>query len=345
MSFSGGRDSSAVLAVAAGLARREGLPLPIPATNVIAAAQDADESAWQHRVIAHLGLQDWLRIEHADELDIIGPYAHRVLATHGLLWPCNVHFHLPLLDAARGGSLLTGIGGDELFAAARRSHVAALRARADRPHPRDAIRIALALAPQALRRAVIARREPVTFPWLLPHARRAATAADAAETAAEPRALRDRLAWWQTLRYLGVGVTGLELIARDADVGIAHPLLSRRFWAAVAHTAAPDGFAGRTDGMRRLFGELLPDEIIERRSKAGFNNVFWTERARSFATTWEGGGVPHELVDVAALQAHWRAPRPLAQSFLLLQAAWLRGADGVEQQPQRIIGGVPATRP
>ena len=39
----------------------------------------------------------------------------------------------------------------------------------------------------------------------------------------------------------------------------------RRFWAAVADAAAPDGFGGRTDGMRRLFGELLPDEIIERR--------------------------------------------------------------------------------
>jgi Asparagine synthase len=349
VSFSGGRDSSAILAVAATLARREGLPLPIPATNVIATAEEADESEWQHRVIAHLGLDEWLRIKSTDELDVIGPYAQRVLRTHGVLWPCNIHFHLPLLDAARGGSLLTGIGGDELFAAARRSRMAALRARAVRPEPRDGIRIALAFAPQALRRAVIARREPVAFPWLRHQARRAATADGAVETAAEPRALRDRLAWWQTLRYLRVAASGIELVARGEDVRIAHPLLSRGFWAAVAGAAGPDGFGGRTDGMRRLFGDLLPDEIIERRSKANFDEAFWTDRARSFAAVWDGGGVPNELVDVAALQAHWRGPRPLAQSFILLQAAWLastlRALDTVEQPPQSIVGRVPATPP
>ncbi len=331
-----------MLAAAAAVARREGLPLPIPATNVIADVPAADESQWQHAVIAHLGLNDWLRIEHTDELDIIGPYARRVLSAHGVLWPCNVHFHLPLLDAAPGGSLLTGIGGDELFTAARRSHVDALRARAVRPQPRDGFRITLAFAPPALRRCVIARRERVTFPWLQPHARRAETRNGSAETAAEPRALRDRLAWWQTLRYLGVGTAALELIAGDADVRIDHPLLAPRFWAAVAEAAAPDGFLGRTDGMRRCFGELLPDEIIDRCSKAGFDEAFWTGRGCSFVAGWDGGGVPVEWVDAPALQAHWCGPRPLAQSFNLLQAAWLdstlRVADSVEQPVQRIIG-------
>ena len=342
VSFSGGRDSSAVLAAAVALARREGLPLPIPATNVVAGALAADESEWQYRVIAHLGLDDWLRVEHTDELDVVGPYAQRVLRAHGVLWPCNVHFHLPLLDAARGGSLLTGIGGDELFLAARRPRIAALRACAVRAQPRDGIRIALACAPEALRRTVIARRERVTFPWLRPQARRASTAAGAAETAAEPRRLRDRLAWWQTLRYLEVGGTALELTARDADVRIAHPLLSPLFWSAVAKVAAPDGFVGRTEGMRRLFGELLPDEIIGRLSKAQFDEAFWTARARSFASVWDGGGVPHEWVDASALAAHWRSPRPQAQSFILLQAAWvdsaLPAADRFEQLAQRIVG-------
>ena len=44
VSFSGGRDSSAVLAVAVTVARREGLPLPIPASNVFATGSTADES-------------------------------------------------------------------------------------------------------------------------------------------------------------------------------------------------------------------------------------------------------------------------------------------------------------
>ena len=61
VSFSGGRDSAAVLAVATALARREGLPAPIPATNVFPAADDSDETAWQELIVRHLGLSEWVR--------------------------------------------------------------------------------------------------------------------------------------------------------------------------------------------------------------------------------------------------------------------------------------------
>ena len=157
VSFSGGRDSSAVLAAAAAIARREGLPAPVPATLRAPGAAESDEAAWQEKVIAHVGIEDWVRLEVHDELDVIGPHAARVLRAHGLLWPCNVHFHLPLFELARGGSLLTGIGGDELFSAAAT------------PSRR---RRAFGWAPPPLRRAVLARREPVDFEWLTPAARR-----------------------------------------------------------------------------------------------------------------------------------------------------------------------------
>ena len=57
VSFSGGRDSSAVLAVATAVARREGLQPPIPATLRFPSAADSAETEWQEGVIAHLGLQ------------------------------------------------------------------------------------------------------------------------------------------------------------------------------------------------------------------------------------------------------------------------------------------------
>jgi asparagine synthetase B (glutamine-hydrolysing) len=322
VSFSGGRDSSAVLAVATALARREGLELPIPATNAFVDAPAADEVEWQTKLVKLLGLSDWLRVERSDELDVIGPYAQKVMGRHGLLWPCNVHFHLPLIEAGRGGSLLTGIGGDELFLAARRSRFAAIRTRTARPEPRDVPRLAFALAPPVVRRAVIRWREPITFPWIRPAARRAARAANARDTAAEPRQLRERLAWWQTLRYLRVGSASLDLVGRGEQVRITHPLLSPRFWSAVA-AEAPLGFASRTEGMRRLFGAHLPNEALARSSKAHFDEAFWTSRAREFARTWPGSGLPDEFVDPVALRRHWHEPQPLAQSFGLLQAAWL----------------------
>src|SRR5690242_18909789 len=133
VSFSGGRDSAAVLAVATALARREGLPAPIPASNRFSSGQDADESAWQELLVRHLGLTDWIRVDYPVDLDLIGPYGELLPHLHGHHWPANVHFHLPLLEAARAGAMMNGIGGDELYMAARRLHSAAVLTRAVRP--------------------------------------------------------------------------------------------------------------------------------------------------------------------------------------------------------------------
>jgi asparagine synthase (glutamine-hydrolysing) len=310
VSFSGGRDSSAVLAAATALARREGLPLPVPATLRAPDAAASDEARWQERVVAHLGIDDWVRIEIRDELDVLGPHARRLLRAHGLLWPCNVHFHLPLLELARGGSLLTGVGGDELFSAA-----AATTWR----------RRVFGYAPPPLRRAVLARRDPVDFPWLTPAARRAATAARAAEAATEPRGVRARMAWMRGLRYLELALSAVGEVA--GDVQLAHPLFDAGLWSAVA---ARGGFPDRTAGMTALFGDLLPADVLARGSKAHFDEVFFNRHSRAFAHDWDGTGAPEGLVDAEALRAEWLGGAPAAQTFTLLQALWL-ARDRVEQ--------------
>src|SRR3954471_2913458 len=157
VSFSGGRDSSAVLAAAAAVARRESLPQPIPVTLRASEVPLADESDWQESVVGHLGLDDWIRLEIGDGLDAVGPYARGALERHGLLWPFNAHFHAPMLEQAAGGTLLTGIGGDERWSA---STADPLRLR----------RRLLQLAPFRLRRAVLAPRVAIEFPWLRPRA-------------------------------------------------------------------------------------------------------------------------------------------------------------------------------
>ena len=328
VSFSGGRDSSSVLALATRVARREGLPDPIPATNVVPAAAASDERRWQELVVAHLGLGDWIRLHWEDELDAIGPFARRALQRHGLLWPFNAHFHVPLLEAAKGGALLTGIGGDELFAAATRSGRRAL------------------LVPRALRRRRLARRELVPFPWLTDPARRALAAVVADGDAAVPWRLAPRLAWVRGYRYLAVGTGSLHRLAADAGAAIAHPLLDLAAWAAVARTA-DRGFAGRTAAMRTVFGGLLPDEVLARTSKASFDEVFFGSHSEAFARSWRGAGVPTEVVDAAALREHWTTPAPLPQSLTLLQAAWLAESarEGLDEPPGGDLEHAPLLRP
>jgi asparagine synthetase B (glutamine-hydrolysing) len=336
VSFSGGRDSSAVLAVVTEAARRESLPLPIPATNVFPGVASTDESEWQEQVVSNLGLDDWVRLEHDEALDCVGPVAADVLRRHGLVFPFNAHFHMPLLRLAAGGSLLTGIGGDEALSPSSWSRAADVLQRRVRPQPRDILRIGFALAPELVRRRILRRRQlGPSYPWLQPEARRAFTSAWVAQAATEPLGWAAHIDWVRRLRYLRVGLGSLRLLASDCDVEISHPFLDRGFANALAALAPRERLSSRTAAMHALFGELLPKEILERSSKTGFDEVFWGRPSRAFAACWNGKGVDEQLVDAEALAVEWASPEPDPRSFLLAQAVWLgqeqRSSNGVEQ--------------
>jgi asparagine synthase (glutamine-hydrolysing) len=320
VSFSGGRDSSAVLAAATLLARREGLPLPIPATHRFPAAAAAGESEWQEQVVAHLGLTDWIRIDCGTELDCVGPVATAVLRRHGLLWPSNVHFHVPIIEAAAGGSVLTGIGGDEAFgpsAWGRAAEILSLRAR---PRPRDARRIAFALAPRRTKRRAIAGALPVRMEWLRPDARREVAERIAAEAAGEPVRWRPRYDWLATSPYLATGIGSLELLGADSGVRLVHPFHDRGFLAALGALPRRRRFSSRAEAMALLVGDALPPESLRRATKASFGEALWSEHSRAFVDGWDGAGVDGALVDSERLRAIWRAPLPDAGACTLLQS-------------------------
>jgi asparagine synthase (glutamine-hydrolysing) len=316
VSFSGGRDSSAVLAVAAALARRERLPAPIPVTNRFSSAL-AEETSWQERVVSHLRLDDWIRVGHDGELDCVGPVATAALRRHGLLWPFNAYFHVPLLREARGGSLLTGLGGDEMLEGSAWTYVrAALRSL----RRRDAVDAAFVLSPRAARVAIARRQLRGGLPWLRDAARREVLSALARDAASAPRRWSAGLAWRRRLRYLAVASSSLGVLAEDEDVAIAHPFLAPD----LVQALADDGpYTDRTHTMRSLFGGLLPDDVLARGTKACFDEAFWNADARAFAAAWDGQGVDAAVVDVERLRDGWLSARPDARSFLLAQAAWL----------------------
>ena len=342
VSFSGGRDSSAVLAVAARVARREGLPAPVPVTLRFPDVRETHEWGWQELVVEHLGLEGWdVREAAAGEFDYIGPHARPVLLRHGVRYPANAFLHAPLLETARGGSLVTGVGGDQVLDLWRWARVVDVLARRVRPTGRDVLRVAYAAAPAAVRKRVELRRGG-ELPWLRPRSQQARKAALGTAMATEPVRWDRSAVWRSRTRALAAVRSTLGRLADDAGALVAHPLLDEGFVAAIARAGGRAGFGDRTAVMRAVFGGLLPDETVSRLSKATFDGVFWGPHARAFAEEWDGRGFDPELVDPEALRAEWRKASPHAGASMLLQAAWLRSArDRGEQAPGDVVHGVP----
>jgi asparagine synthetase B (glutamine-hydrolysing) len=351
VSFSGGRDSSAVLAVATAVARREGLQPPIPATLRFPNAADSTETEWQETVIAHLGLHDWIRLEVTDELDCVGPVASASLARHGLLWPSNAHFHAPLFERARGGSFLTGIGGDELLGSSRWFHARRVLAGKVVPRPRDVFAVPFALAPPRLRRPVTRRRVRAPFPWLHDHVVEQLERWLANDEAAEPFGWRGGIVYSASHRYLHVGTRSLAVLAAAEDVKLVHPFLEPGFVSALATLPRADRFDSRRGAMDAIFGDVLPADVRSRRTKASFDGAFWHEHSREFVARWAGDGVDPTLVDVERLRAQWESGAPDPRTYTLLQSVKLAldlpasVGENVEQPASRLVEAIPATRP
>jgi asparagine synthase (glutamine-hydrolysing) len=324
VSFSGGRDSSAVLAAATRAARSEGHDDPVPISQRFPDAPDTAESDWQERVVSHLGLRDWVRLELADELDYVGPVARRCLMRHGVLYPFNVHFHVPMLEAAAGGTLLTGYGGDDLLLAwrwQREARVASLRAR---PRVRGLPRLAYFLAPLPLRRLGASRVGLSRPPWLTDLGHRLHRQAVAGE-ADEPRRFDARVAWLARRRYLALAGRSMDLLAADAGARAETPLLDPLFLAVVAREGGRLGPGHRTAAMRRFFAAALPDDVLARPTKVGFADVFYREHSKSFLRDWDGRTPFPDLVDPEGMRAAW-AGGDTHTPRLLLQATWLASA-------------------
>jgi asparagine synthetase B (glutamine-hydrolysing) len=324
VSFSGGRDSAALLALATRLARERGLADPIPVTLRFENRPRADEGVWQDMTIDHLGLRRWEIVTIGDELDPLGPNATAVLRRHGLFWPPVAHRIVPLLDVARGHVLVFGTGGDEVFSPWR-GHAA--RRKLDvrvRPFRKAVRRAAFNLLPESLRIYTRFRRRR-DLPWLRPVARR--------ELERRYRRLlvrRRRGSNWAEAVQRIPDSRNFELtqsifaaLARDADVTLVQPFFDAEFLRAVGASAPTRGFPSRAAAMRLHFGDVLPSEVAERPTKAVFDELHGGRHTRAFAAAWNGEGLDAALVDPDVLRAEWSKASPEYRSLTALNAAWL----------------------
>ena len=328
VSFSGGRDSSGMLALATRVARRDGHALPIPATLLFPGSSEAHEDEWQSDVLRHLQLDDWVRISiEGDELDAVGPVATPLLRRHGLLWPFNTHFHAPIIERASGGAVVTGFGGDEVALSSSTARAEMALAGSVRRRPSDVLAVGLACAPQPVRALVHRRRARSMLeglPWLTPAGREEIACRIGDESASVP------LGWSRVLRrcisirrYFRVCAHSFSLVGEQCGVEVVHPFVEHGVLDALAARGGFAGLGDRSAIVQQLFGDLLPERTVHRPTKASFTDPLWTETARHFAAAWSGGGVSRELVDIDALRRHWLGGRVDVRSTPLLQAAWL----------------------
>ena len=337
VAFSGGRDSSAVLAVATDLARRHGVPDPVPVTELYPGIPESDESTWQELVLSHLGLSERVRLSFPAGNDLLGADARSSLLRRGLIWPVALHVKPAVLGRLEPGSFLTGEGGDEVLGRRRGAQVSRLwRRGAASLHPRDLRSAGSTLAPRSFREArVRAQLDAAGMqPWLRPEAREHHHRLLAADLASEPLGTAQSLRWLTTRRVAAMASHNHAALAAEHGLVLHEPLLDRAFVHSLAEVAGTWGFASRTEAMRALFAHLLPDAILGRRSKAYFNRAFMGEETRAFAESWDGTGLDPDLVDAEALREEWLSDFPSAVSTPLLQAAWLSSVGRREGQPR-----------
>ena len=119
-----------------------------------------------------------------------------------------------------------------------------------------------------------------------------------------------------------------QALSTASGTSWVHPFLDPTVIAALARWGGRAGPGPRTQIMRALAADLLPDPVLDRSTKAEFRDVVWTEETLQLMSTELVDVVLDDpvlaaLVDADQLSREWSSPMPSFMSGLLAQAAWL----------------------
>jgi hypothetical protein len=334
ITFTGGRDSSAMLAVALRVARTRGLTVPTPLTMVFPHVRSSDETSWQELLLDYLGLDrsQWERIEIGEgELDLVGPVATEMLSRHGLLYPPNALLAIPVIKHVGAATVVTGLEGDGLLGGWRPAYFADLIARRRKLHLDELASNAYQLTIRQIRHRVI-RRRALPMPWLTPRAYDQFRNAWAHEKVTAPRRWDSWVHWWANRRYLGFLTDSFGILGGEHGTRPVHPLMDPRFLGALAKAGGVTGIGDRQALMHAIFGDVLPQRVLDRRTKAAtFTELVWGPQSREFSARWDGRGVDPTYVDAERLKTVWTRLEPTAVpdelTSLLLQSVWLNTSE------------------
>lgn len=323
LAFSGGTDSSIALAIATQVAREQDAPDPVPIT-IRYPDIDASIDPWQERVVAHLGLQDWVRINARDELDVVGPHAQATLRRHGILFPANGYVVEPQAEVAAGGALIVPIGGSDFHLFWHWGPLMDVVAGRRRPARRDLPHAVLAAMPRRARRRLLRRRLEREAPaWLTPEGKAELVDVMAATAADTPLSFAAAIREQRTHRCFAVTQQGLDDLAAHHDVALVLPTLDDRITAATAHQGGWRGPGDRLHAVQAQFGDLLPWQERRRYRKPSVHGAFFGRHTREFVAQWSGGGLEGLPVNLDVLRSQWAAGTFHFRSMAMLQLAWL----------------------
>jgi asparagine synthetase B (glutamine-hydrolysing) len=333
--FSGGRDSSVMLAAATETARKHGLPEPIALTARFSAYRRTWENEWQERTIRHLALEDWIRFEAARDLDLVGEIATAALLRHGPFWPANAHTMLLFARQAGAGTMLTGGGGDELFGRWAWARLPLREVARMRPRRRVVKWGPYNCLPLRLRQRLPHRSALMRLRWLTEAGHAQLHHRQSVSARSSPATWSDAVEEYIRSRYLECLRSTLDTLVASTGARLVEPFYDVRLMRAVVSVAPDHGFAGRDVALTSLFGDLLPADVLRRSTKAEFSETLWGPAARAFATRWDGGGVDPDLVDVELLRAEWLRERPDGRAAPLMQRAWCAQRDQLRRSASR----------
>jgi hypothetical protein len=322
--FSGGPESSMWLATATRYARRNGYDDPIPVTLSYPGLATDEELRIQERVVTHLGLTDWERIEPDGGLDLIGPVAAATLVRTGPVWPANAYVMTPMIEAAQDGVFVFITGLADFFSWWMWAPLVSVIERR-RPHTkRDLGLLAAGLLPTSGRARALRRRAvPPPMPWLTAEAESEAMRLLRHRQAAVPRRF-DRAIVTQVTHRCFDGAAGTARAIGDAvGTSVDQPLRRPGVAESIAGAGGWRGFRAMKTMLLEMCGDLLPAEVFATRAGSDLTPLFFGDASREFAAEWSGAGLDESVVDAEALRRNWLSARPDVRSACLLQYAWL----------------------
>ena len=183
------------------------------------------------------------------------------------------------------------------------------------------------MAPTPIRARAMPRRAARSwagsYPWLTAGAEAEVIEEVSREYGTEPATWRGWVDWVRGQRALSFHDPQQDALAADVDVERLDPFLAPEFLAHLRRANRGAGWLSRTAAFTDLAADVLPTTVLERETKAAFQDAFVGQPTRRLVAGWDGSGLDTDLIDVEVLRREWAEDSIDARTYGLIRSLWL----------------------